>query len=102
MHTGGEVDDVVHILCRTEYSGELLLSPERNPRIALGDGLHRLRPRPRIGQGVRHDDAQRPVVGDDLPRRAGGAQRIDQPLRLFGAQDPAAVGGLPVIGLGSS
>jgi hypothetical protein len=32
----------------------------------------------------------------------GGAQRIDQPLRLFGAQDPAAVGGLPVIGLGSS
>src|SRR6185503_18534036 len=32
-HIGGEVDDVVHILCRTEYSGELLLSPERNPRI---------------------------------------------------------------------
>ena len=73
MHIGGEVDDVVHILCRTEYSGELLLSPERNPRIALGDGFHRLRPRPRIGQGVRHDDAERQVDGDDLPRGAGGA-----------------------------
>jgi hypothetical protein len=78
----------------TQHLGELQLAAQRFARVALRDALLG-------GRAVGYDDAERQVVGDDLPRRLRLEQATDQPGPLLRAEQAALrVGvGVAVVGV---
>ena len=86
VDVAGEEHDVLHavVLDRLQEAGDLQLAAQRGAVVAVGQGL--------LPRAVGDDQAQRQVVGDDLPRGGRRAQPADEPLQLLLAQDRGLVG----------
>ena len=82
MHVGCEPDGAADVVPvdRGEHLRDVGLTPQRRTGVAVSDAFLRVLP-------IRHDEPEGQVVRDDLPRRGGAGQLVDQPSTLRRAED---------------
>ena len=82
VHVGGDPHDVLHVprLQVAKEIRDLELAAERRARIAIGHRFIIRRP-------VFHDEPERQIRGDDLPRRSTGGEPVLQPRQLCRAKN---------------